>query len=82
MLTPAVSAAKLSPCIVAEAPICMETSAAEHAVLTVWHGPLKPRVYDMRPAATATLEPKNAKEANAKAGVNHDKDTGRGTNGS
>ena len=36
----------------ADAPRCSETSDDEHAVSSVRHGPVRPRVYDTRPDAT------------------------------
>lgn len=48
------------PPLFACAPPCSATSADEHAVSTLRHGPCSPSTNDMRPAATDTLSPVTA----------------------
>ena len=52
MPTPATAAAGLSPSFRAETAWCAATSDDEQAVSVVWHGPVRPSVYERRPDST------------------------------
>ncbi len=52
IVTPVTAAAGLSPSFRAETAWCAATGDDEQAVSVVWHGPVRPSVYERRPDST------------------------------